>query len=159
MPAQLPGRGLITHRCRLLISQTSYLGHKHSGKYIRPNRPDSREPELFDKQLWASLSHGGCAPTDAALCSSITPTPKGPTTPHIQDQSAGPENSRQPSPGLPPQGPRVASLSYCVASSSSGPAASPAGLLCEQMHSDKGLSQSQRGREIPHRVPRPCLGD
>lgn len=98
-----------------VISQTSYLGHKHSGKYIRPNRPDSRESEPFDKQLWASLSHGRCTLMDVARCSSITPIPKGPSTPHIQDQSVDLENSRHPSLGLPPQGPRIASLSYCVA--------------------------------------------
>lgn len=63
MPAQFSGRRLITRRHYLLISQTSYLGHKHLGKHIRPNRPGSWDLEPFDKHLWASLGHGGCSRT------------------------------------------------------------------------------------------------
>lgn len=59
-PARLPGRRLITHACYLLVSQTSYLGLKHSGKHIRPNRPGAWAPEPFDKHLRASPGHGGC---------------------------------------------------------------------------------------------------
>lgn len=58
MPAQFSGRRLITRRRYPLISQTSYLGHKHLGKHIRPNRPGLWDPEPFGKHLWASLGHG-----------------------------------------------------------------------------------------------------
>lgn len=65
--------------------QTSYLGHKHLGKHIRPNKPGSWDPEPFDKHLRAPLDHGGVfghcplLASDPSLQRRIRPRPLGST--------------------------------------------------------------------------------
>lgn len=68
MPAQFSGRRLITRRRYPLIAQTSYLGRKHLGKHIRPNRPGLWDPEPLDKHLGAAFCRGRGSPTLPSAC-------------------------------------------------------------------------------------------
>ena len=83
MLVQLPGGALITHRRYLFICLTLIWDINIEANTLGQRSPDTREPDPFDKHLWASLGfgHGGYSQTLACVLPCLLP--KG-LTPHTR---------------------------------------------------------------------------